>query len=251
MTAQMNHPHLNNAPITEALIDLRVQLPEGFKLSELEAFCGEVHQEYPTKMHRKSWTGLIRVSGGGRPEIENSEPKTDGFVLKSESGLQVVQARMDGFTFSRLQPYETWEKLRDEARRLWALYVRITDPQCVTRIAVRYVNKINLPIEDDFTTYLTTGVQISPELPQAMSGLFLRCEVPFDNPKAQTIITQTLGEPSGEMDSVPYVFDIDVYRMGSPCIDLLQLWNEFDELRDVKNQVFFGSITKATVEMLK
>lgn len=251
MATSVKHPHLNNAPITEALIDLQVQLPDHFELAELETLCSEVAQEYPITMQRKSWTSHIRVTGGGRPEIENPEPKMDGFVLKSESGLQVVQVRMDGFTFSRLQPYETWEKLRDEARRMWDLYVRITHPQCVTRIAVRYINRIHLPVEADFAEHLSTGIQISSQLPQAISGLFLRCEIPFDNPEAQTIITQTLGDPSEDLATIPYIFDIDVFRMGTPCIDQQRLWDELDELREVKNKVFFGSITNATVEMLR
>lgn len=48
----------------------------------------------------------------------------DGFLLSSSDKLRIVQARLDGFTFSRLAPYETWERLRDEAKSAWRIRKR-------------------------------------------------------------------------------------------------------------------------------
>ena len=75
------------------------------------------------------------------PEVsQSSAGGPDGYLFTSVDGRQVVQARLDGFTFSRLKPYDKWESLRDEARELWQHYVQIASPETVTRVALRYIN---------------------------------------------------------------------------------------------------------------
>jgi uncharacterized protein (TIGR04255 family) len=44
-----------------------------------------------------------------------------GFKFTSLNKQQILQAQIDGFTFSTLAPYDRWELFRDEARRLWEL----------------------------------------------------------------------------------------------------------------------------------
>ena len=75
----------------------------------------------------------------------------------------------------------------------------------------------------------------------------MRLEIP--HPTADgvvAIITETI-EPvekhaSGEV--LPFILDINVLRHGtaSPS-DSSFLWDRFAELRDVKNEIFFNSIT--------
>src|SRR5690242_12867741 len=43
------YPHLDKAPIVEALIDLRVRQREALKVDNLVAFCDAVKDRYPTR----------------------------------------------------------------------------------------------------------------------------------------------------------------------------------------------------------
>jgi hypothetical protein len=69
-----------------------------------------------------------------------------GWRFVSPDKLHVFQARLNGFTFSRLPPYVDWESFRTEARRLWDLYRAVANPIAPTRIAVRYINRLDLPL---------------------------------------------------------------------------------------------------------
>ena len=82
---------------------------------------------------------------------------------------------MDGFTFSRLKPYETWENLRDEAYRLWQKYREITSPEII-RVALRYINKLEFPLPiKNFSDYLTAAPIVPAELPQGVSSFSFAC----------------------------------------------------------------------------
>ena len=66
----------------------------------------------------------LRLHPSARREAQTAtESAQVGLRLHSSDEKYVAQFRLAGFTLSRLPPYEKWENLLDEARRLWAIYV--------------------------------------------------------------------------------------------------------------------------------
>ncbi len=69
-----------------------------------------------------------------------------------------------------LLPYETWEKLVEEAHRLWTVYVECVHPEAVNRVATRFINNLQLPkaclTSSSKEEYLTTPPQVPAALPQ-------------------------------------------------------------------------------------
>jgi uncharacterized protein (TIGR04255 family) len=107
--------YYEQAPIIEALIDFRVELPVSATLQLLESVYDIIKRQYPVKANRVNVRSVLSVGS----EIGASTDQTVmGFAFTSEDGKQIFQARRDGFTFSRLRPYAGWRELRDEARRL-------------------------------------------------------------------------------------------------------------------------------------
>jgi uncharacterized protein (TIGR04255 family) len=105
-----------------------------------------------------------------------------GYDFPSGDGKQIFQARLDGFAFSRLAPYDCWESFRDEGRRLWEIYRTVAQPEVVTRIGVRYINRLDLPLQNlDFKHYLRTVPEVSPDLPQGLSGYFMQLRIPLED----------------------------------------------------------------------
>ncbi|MBM4125009.1 MAG: TIGR04255 family protein, partial [Nitrospira sp.] len=141
-----NFTRFPRAPITEALLDIRVKLPPQIDLIRLATFHDTVKDRYPSKQERVSWQGGFQITPGTGPEMLPSSGGPDGYLFPSADGRQIVQARLDGFTFNRLKPYDKWETFRDEAKELWQQYVRIASPEVVTRLALRYINRIEIPL---------------------------------------------------------------------------------------------------------
>ncbi|PSM31678.1 TIGR04255 family protein [Haliangium sp. UPWRP_2] len=244
-------PHLDKAPITEALLDIRADLPPEADLNTLARFQETIHARYPNRKDRIDWQGHLELSETSGPAMRQVSGGHNGYFFLSADARQVVQVRKDGFTFSRLKPYETWERLRDEARELWNLYRSILNPIRITRIAVRYVNRIEIPLPvGNFRTWILTAPDIAPTLPQTLSGFLMRLTMPFALENAIAIVTQTL-EPGQHSNSIPMIFDIDVYREQITDLASSDLWDDFEILRSVKNRVFFESITRKTEELFR
>ena len=159
-----------NAPITEALLDLRVELPSHIDLAQLATFQDAIRDRYPDRRERLLVQSHFEIEQGA----VIAHPSTGGlygYLFTSPDRRQVVQARLNGFTFSRLKPYRTWESLRDEARELWQHYMQIASPQGITRVALRYINRIEIPLPmRDFKDYILTTPEIAPGLPQELAN---------------------------------------------------------------------------------
>jgi len=234
--------HYENAPITEALIDIKVDPKSTISLSLLESIHDRIREEYPTK--KKGIAVIGRFSGGD--EVGASATQTQvGFAYHSTDTKQVIQARRDGFTFSRLRPYGSWTELRDEARRLWEIYREELAPLKITRVAVRYINQIDIPLRAiDYKDYFRTTPEVSPALPQDISGFFMQLHFPQVDFGGLLIFNQAaIAPPQPEMNSV--ILDIDVFKE-APMDSDEEIWGLLEKLRDRKNQFFEGSITDRT-----
>jgi uncharacterized protein (TIGR04255 family) len=174
-----------------------------------------------------------------------------GYRMDSEDGSQVAQFRVDGFTFSRLPKYETFDEMRQEAQRLWVAYASCLQPEAVTRVAVRYINVMELPVGGyPLTAFLTAPPMLPNRLPQAFSSFLER--LVFQEPKtgASVILTQAFEGVAGD-GRYPVTLDIDAFRDREFEPNDAAIWAFLEELRNLKNDVFFESITEQTVELYK
>ena len=232
--------HYAHAPLTEALIDIRVELPSEVGLSKLAEVRHEQEVDYPKQEELFIVQGHMTVG----PEIGASATRTsNGYRFVSKDGRQIFQARLDGFTFNRLAPYEDWNTFRDEARRLWNSYRAITSPKNVTRIGVRYINRIDLPLPiNDFKDYLRTVPEISRGMSQGLSSYFMQLQLPQVDLNAMLVLNQALIPPPAPK-IVSVLLDIDLYSDSDLPSNEQGLWERFEAFHDRKNKVFEASIT--------
>lgn len=238
---------LPKAPITEALIDIRVKLADDYTVNKLNSIYDAIASQYPERKERMRWEGKFDFKKGEPPKL-TAEDKIDGYLYISSDKKQVVQARLDGFTFSRLKPYETWENFREEAYRLWLLYLDIASPQMVTRAALRYINNFAIPLPiRDFSEYLTAPPTVPEGLPQGVSSFLTRIVIHAPSIGATAIITQAL-EQIVNPDFVPIILDIDVFKQKPEGMESEDAWETIEKLRHFKNEIFFKSITEKLKE---
>jgi uncharacterized protein (TIGR04255 family) len=171
-------------------------------------------------------------------------------MYASPDGKDIVQARLDGFTANRVQPYKDWETFRNIGKKLWKHYVSIAAPTAVTRIALRYINRLELPMPfKDFKEYILTTPEIAPSLPQGLQNFFMRLEIPHEEYQAVAAVTETMEAPTDEV--LPLTFDIDVSREARFNPDSEEIWQAFELLRNFKNEIFFNSLTDKAKELFK
>lgn len=241
--------HLSRAPAREALID--IQFEPYVPLEALERFAAIAKPEFNRKLDL--WEAFVGFNANGNQPEASASHAVIGKRLDSDQPPHVLQCRVGGFTFSRLSPYGEWRDLRDEAHRWWRAFHSVVHPHTVTRIAVRYINEIKLPLPmRDFSEYLTCPPRVPDKLPQGISGFLHRVIVPDESNNCVSIVTQAFeGQPSmAEGASVTILLDVDVFRTVRLQGDSIEeIWTGLDALREQKNRMFFEHLTEKTVEM--
>ena len=234
-------PHYKQPPITEAILDLRVTLPETITLDSFAAIRDQVREDYPNVEQVVTGTLSIQPALG---RVTTAEEHT-GITFRSADGKRVFQATRAGFTFNRLRPYDKWEAFSQEAKRLWEIYKDACKPILVTRAALRYINRLELPSTlQDFQTYLRTVPEISPEIPPGVTGFFMQVQMQLEDPQCALIMNETLA-PQTDPETFPVILDFDLFRVQNWASDDDDIWRFLEQLRVRKNLVFEASITDA------
>jgi len=242
--------YLKNAPITEAIIDFRVTLPRDFQMTIFSSLKEELHHHRYPKVEEIQRLNIEPKIKDGKifQREEQSEPY--GYFFKTDDEKNIAQFRNDGFTFNRLKPYTQWREIISEAKKLWTLYVSKASPVSITRIAVRYINHLNIfqPIID-FSEYLEAPPKVPNNLPQNISSFLTKVTI-HDLERG---IAANLIQAFEKSEAYPniIILDIDVYKQKEFDINNEEIWSVFEQLHEMKNQIFFNSITEKTVELFK
>ncbi len=236
------YPHLQNAPITEALVDIQVNLPPETDITAIKKFGELVKDEYPKEYRKKQFSISIQDS-----ETKRSTQKEIvlGFAYESLEKHRVVQSRLDGFTYSQLKKYETWDILKNEAARLWDIYLEVTKPISIKRATVRFINSLEFGLP--LTKYLKIPPMLPSNLPQKITNSLSRVRVD-DNTGTSIILTQVVKEPIEE-NTTPVILDIDVFRVGPISLEKGEVWNIIESFHTIKNKFFFETLHQKAWEL--
>ena len=243
--------HLPNAPITEAVIDFRVETPSDVTVEALVgALAGRDNLGYTKKgpIIRSEFGFSINVQEEPQAMAHAGRPTIIGVRLHSEDDKYVAQLSVEGFTLSRLQPYESWENLVEEAKRLWQGYMECVGAQRIVRAATRYINNLRLPPAPSLEHFLNLLPAVPAGLPELLSGFLQRFVIHDAESEATVILTQALEAPSVEKP-LPIILDIDAFRRATFPVDGPNVWAYLSQLRRLKNRVFFGCLKDAAVEL--
>lgn len=243
------YPELKNAPIAEAVVEIRVRMTGPVANERYSTFTERLKAEYPNSKNIRFVTARLHFDSDD--EVKNDLANAlVGVRLDSEDGKWVVQAKNDGLTVSRMRPYETWETLIAEVQGLWPRYVEVFAPEAVVRMGVRYINRIPLLGTDqvDLDSVLTVGPKIPAQLPQTLSQFLTRVVLPIEDSGIVLVISQSLqSEPVDSATPLGHVvIDIDASCEEGLAPDSPDMWKKLLALRDAKNMAFFGAVTEPT-----
>jgi uncharacterized protein (TIGR04255 family) len=234
--------HLSHAPLVEALIDFRAVPAPSFSVGEFAALRPRL-PDFPSMEEMRRFEAQIEFRGDKAPTGQLDTSGLLGYRFMSGDGREAVQYRSDGFTFNRLAPYTSWNEIRPKALRLWNLFVEIAKPEQVDRLALRYINRIEVPAKGTLEALLAVVPPRYPGAPGTLANFVFRTAWADSAARIAANVALALQPlPSGEASNL--VIDIDVYKEGPHPLDIAQLEPIFDQLRDMKNEIFFGSITE-------
>jgi uncharacterized protein (TIGR04255 family) len=236
--------HYTRAPIAEAVIDLHVEFPQAPEMSTLENYCKALHDLFPNIQRINS----LQLSMGLNEDqslSSSSNASAVGFRLTNTKNDRVAQVRRNGVSYSHLAPYSDWESFAAEARPFISQYLQALDPSMVKRLAVRYINRIELPIRADLAQYFTVTPQIPPFCKE-VEGYFLQLVLPQRDIDGDCKAVVSTGLENAVNESMFTLLDIDVFTLGEFAVDEGATWEIYDKLRSRKNDLFEAIITDTT-----
>ncbi len=240
------YPHLPNAPIVEAVFDIRCRLPEGCESSAIETAVQKLKSDYPVARKQLVQANEFKGELGKKTELKSIKGLR-GVQIEKQDKKQIVQMQRDGFSLNRLRPYTSFDELMPEVMRCWQIYAEATKPAELTRIALRTINRIELPMgfaqaREAFQIALETTF---PDLKQ--TGFLHRWSLAGND----CFATVTLATRPPAETTVPVVLDIDAYKTLDLDSKIDALKRDFSLLRELKNDIFFGSLTAGWIDQYK
>jgi uncharacterized protein (TIGR04255 family) len=238
--------HFKHPPIIEAVIAINiVRLPSTMiQVIQESAIVlqqlGYKRREIPVTMHEfqmKIEDGKSQVSGVDTPH---------GIRFDSTDGRYAVQLNLSGFVFSRLGDYHSWEQFRDEATKLWAVYLQLAKTIQILSFGVRYINKLFVPVRTDLSTFLRVYPQLPEDVPQTIHELFMRIGMAISEPTGVLIHQQTLLPPERE-NFVTILLDND-FQFPSHGTPVQEVWGLIEKVRSLKDDYFVKFLTPAMME---
>lgn len=240
-------PHLPGAPIVEAVIHWRAR--SGKDLQGLEAPLRQAlaAANYPTMQTQRELQFKAEVGQDGA-----SQSHTDqwlGFRFTSDDGRQIAQFTRNGFVFSRMAPYENWDRFSTEAKRLWKIHADHAVPVEIERLGVRFINRI-APIElNELDRILTLAPGRPRALPLPIQEFLHRTLFAVPGHPYTVNVNQTTSPPATEGPGL--ILDIDVFTTETMEIDEIAVDHRLSEMRWLKNRAFFSLLTPEAIDRFK
>ncbi len=238
-------PHLPRAPIVEAVIDIRGRAEASWEESAIQAHLKVQLPGYPQLDSQRAFRQEFRVGPSQEPDQAFHDLGWKGLRLQSVDKLHIAQFNRDGFVFSRLHPYESWEQLIGEGMRLWQIHKEVARPSEVQRLGLRFINRILLPPNYvDFEDYLKAPPKPPDGLDLPFHGFFHNETLSVPGYPYAINIIRTIQQPQPpDHDRFGIIVDNDVFTLQSFELQQEILEHRLAEMRWLKNKAFFGIIS--------
>jgi uncharacterized protein (TIGR04255 family) len=236
-------------PITEAVIALN--FGETIESRDLDKADGNLGKLYP---HRQDARNLnVEVLMPHRPDLgpETAIRKDEvGHRRSVDDQTQIVILWPTSFVFSQLAPYPGWDDFFARFVRDWALWKKAVGYRKISRVGVRYINRIDIPIIGDLTHY-EEYFYLYPQIPDQLGPVFaygIQTQLPW--PEIDGRITINAASiPSPLLDHASFIFDQDIYKETNIPQTEEGLYKLLNQIHVKKNAVFEACITDSAREL--
>ncbi len=245
---------LARPPIVEAVVQINGQVQRPW---EEEALVREVTREFPEFTQRQALTAFAMTFnfpvGPKPPEAQSGgglETGFNGLRLTTADGKWIAQITRDFVALSRLAPFERWEEFRDRAMRLWEFHAAVGGVEQVVRVASRFINRVDVPVDGlDVGAYFRGFAPAPGEF--GVAGFLhqtLLCAPSL--PYFVTVIRTH--QPSAEgATTLPLILDLEAFCSEPSSAQASIIQERLADLRWIKNKVFFATVTEKLLSMCR
>lgn len=230
-------------PITEAVIGITFSSP--MDVAQLASVNKALQKHYPHKQDVSTFDLSLEFNTEHAGSNKANLKPTLGHRLSTDDQTQLVVLWPNSITLSQLAPYQGWENFIERFIRDWGTLKKILGYQQISRIGVRYINRIDIPATAPVIEH-EQFLNIYPKMPDMLNPLdayAIQASVTLKDINCQLTIN-TASVPSPVLEHGSFVIDTDIFSDKNPPqndSDLIKLLNN---IRTKKNQVFEACISQ-------
>lgn len=232
-----------NPTIVEAVCEIQFQLPADrpWKATYPGELFKAIYQEYP-EMEPAVDMGFELQFGPHGVQHRVLSPRQRTRYKHASRPLQ-IQLAENTFTVNALRPYPGWPQLQQDLEKAWGQAKAILNPQAITRVGLRYINRIERRTPDEPPgEWLKAGRFIPAGVLNSKPGFLARVEVRLDEFN-QLIVTLGDEPPSADGGIGAVIFDIDRFSVRALSLDDSELRAEIERLHNDVWEVFSEGVS--------
>lgn len=247
MTATTERRRYKNPPIEEALVEFRMAPGQEWDLTIPGKLHEKVKEAYPGKPRQQK---LLQAS------FQAVQGQPAGFAVQEGIGrVQLVDAEAkrllslgpNVLSINVLRPYDGWDQFKPRVERALRAYVEVSGADNVSRIGVRYINRVALAAADvDLAAHFTCGPAVPPGLPNRVGGFLNRAEYVYDDDVKLVVTLASIDAAEG---SAAFLLDLDVIWEATVPLTIDAALAKVDDLHEREGIAFEALITDKTREV--
>lgn len=229
--------HYKSPPLVEALCELRFESDPQTKWDW--TVPGRLYSKIENRFPKRRQRLDLAVSSG-----PNDARTLVQFVSENESTM--VQVGPDVLAVNSLGPHIGWPELKNTLATVLHEYRGIAAPSALISAAVRYINRVEIPIRPGFA--LERYFEVLPGLPKAVpmdvSTFLIHTEVVCDEPSA--LLRFRFGSTNSVADIAAFIVDYEhaAPKPMVPSFEALETW--LDAGHERIELAFYGTFTPMT-----
>jgi uncharacterized protein (TIGR04255 family) len=237
-------PQYKRPPITEAVIELRLNQP--LPSTEVQKLLQRFRSEYA--FSEDFVTYEVRVDPAARSA--EFEEQSSGYKLASHDRADVLLVTSAHMTCARLAPYIGWDTFRARANDHWRIWKRVIGYHKISRIGVRFINRIDIPAAKGAEVKISDYLRVHPEAPalKHIVNYTMQISGQLEEDGCRCVINSGVVPPP-LVDRASVILDIDVSRVEDTPQRDDEIWALIDRIRVHKNRIFEESVTDKAREL--
>ncbi len=237
-------PILNNPPVKLALFQLKFSKVDMKKFNEIDYV---LKNKFPFRkdnievgINLNNTTiplGKAKLNG-------ESDAKLKSYIYLTANQKERVELLEDTATYVTELPYSGWDSFLSRVDEVLSVLSSVIGTVEIKRTSIRFVNRFLFDSFESPEEYFTTLISKQGEAlyPLSQYGFRIQYDIPQTNMYA--IVNQSVENDT--TNQYIYVLDIDVLDRQSLLFEKETILFNLEKLRNVKNKIFFDSITEKT-----
>jgi len=241
---------LKSAPVILAVFQLKYQ-KDGVELKDFLQYDTVLRRTYPNR--NDNYNSNINVPKTITPGISTVTGKVDtkinSYIYFTKDQKRKLIIENSSITYTDENKYSSWEAFKNDALSAVEIFKDVLNQSIITRISIRFINKFSIESFDNPLDYFTTTISSSNAdgLPYPLTEYAFKTKTVVPDTNIYSYVNQSINPV--EKGRIEYIFDIDVLDVTNSIFEKDFISAELEQLRTVKNKLFFNNLQPKTIEL--